>query len=300
VSWTIRPARSSDLDALADLLGSLNGDPEHRCLMMPESTPEIRKDFALFSEAPERHFVLAEDRDGLRGAMAIDWDREEHRGWVLGPFVPPVDWGALAAPLFRAGVDHLPPGIRQLDTYTDVANRRATTLFEQQGFTVYKRAEVYTAEPPDPLPPPPPQADLPADQEAAFLAPHAEAFPGAPEPGPRILARRSPERPLFALMENGRFRGYINLKVSEAPREGFVEFLAVAADARGKGHGRTLLQWGFGWCFTQQRLPRLGLVVDTDNAGARKLYESSGFTLLHEGIAMRRISEPAPRSSGSP
>jgi ribosomal protein S18 acetylase RimI-like enzyme len=268
--------------------------------MIPQTAAEIRKDFALFSEAPERHFVLAEEDGTLRGAMAIDWDREEKRGWVLGPFVPEADWPALAGPLFAAGIENLPPEIRQLDTYTDVANRRAIALYTAEGFTVYKRAEVYTAEPPDPLPPAPPAAELPPEQEAAFLALHAEAFPGAPEPGPRILARRSPERPLFALVEDGRFLGYINLRVNEAPREGFVEYLAVAANARGQGHGRKLLEWGLGWCFTGHGLPSLGLLVDTANTGARHLYESVGFTLLHEGLSMRRFSEPAPRSSGSP
>lgn len=289
--FRVRPATAADLDAVAALVARWNARPASRCLMLPETAEDVRRDMKAFPEAPERHFVVAERGGELAGVAACDWDLEENRGWVMGPFVDPARWEAMAPELFRALLAALPPEVRWLDTYTDVANTRAYALYRASGFVDYKQAEVWEAARPaeDVVAGFPAGAALPPEHEAAFLALHNASFPSTHEPGPRLLARRDAEHALFgAATADGGFAGYIAVKIDDAPRQGFVDYLAVAPEARKHGHGRALLQAALRWAFLEHGVSRVGLIVENQNLGARALYESSGFRLVSSGVSTRK------------
>lgn len=286
----VRRATAADLDALAAFVARLNARPEVRCLMLPETAEDIRGDMNAFPEPAERHFVLAEEGGGLVGAAACDWDREEKRGWVVGPFVAPARWDAVAPALLEALGGLLPPEVRKLDTYTDVANERAYALYRATGYVDYKRAEVWVAERPEAgvLASFAPGTGLPPEHEPAFLVLHEASFPATPEPGHRLLATRDAEHVLYGAADGAAFAGYIAIHLTDSPREGFVSYLAVEPSARKRGHGRALLQAALRWAFLEHQVPRVSLIVENQNLGARRLYESSGFRLVSSGLSTRR------------
>jgi len=287
----LRRAAAADLDRVAAFVAAWNARPESRCLMVPETAKDVRGDMKILPGPPERHFVLAEAGGELVGVAAADWDREENRGWVMGPFTDPARWESLAPRLMEALLASLPPEVRWLDTYTDLANTRAYTLYRASGFLDHKRAEVWEAKRPaeNVVAGFPAGTALPPDHEPAFLALHDLAFPATHEPGPRLLAYRDAEHAVFAAAAgDGTFAGYIAVKIDDAPRQGFVDYLAVAPSARQQGHGRRLLQTALRWAFLEHGVSKTGLILENQNLGARALYESSGFRLLSSGISTRK------------
>lgn len=292
----IRRAEASDLDRLARFLAPINARPEHRCLMLPGTVPDIRGDMDEFTEPAHTHFVLAEVAGDLVGAAACDWDREEGRGWVMGPFTDDAH-AALRGPLFDALEEILPESVGWLDTFTDVADTESHAFYLSRGFTLYKESRIYTAVRDEYAPGPGARESwrsvelLGPAHESQFLDLHRETFPYAPEPGPRLLARRDEQTPIFVLTRGERLLGYLAAKLNETPEEGYVDYLAVRSDERGRGHGHRLLEVALLWIFDAMEMPRASLVVEDANFGARRLYESVGFRLRHEAVSTRRRPE---------
>ncbi len=123
----------------------------------------------------------------------------------------------------------------------------------------------------------------------AFGRLHAETFPtGASTPADDLLAGRDDEHAIFAAADGLRLLGYICVSVNRAPREGFIDYLAVKPSARGRGIGARLLQTALRWTFETQDLPQAALCVSEWRGGARRLYEQAGFALTASGIGARR------------
>jgi ribosomal protein S18 acetylase RimI-like enzyme len=68
-------------------------------------------------------------------------------------------------------------------------------------------------------------------------------------------------------------------------RQAFVAYVAVRAEDRGRGVGRTLIQAAIAEG-QRRNLPHISLMVSANNAAARTLYESEQF--LHDRILMIR------------
>ncbi len=130
---------------------------------------------------------------------------------------------------------------------------------------------------------------LRAAHEIGFARLHAETFPAsASTPPGDLLAARDDEHAVFAATDGLRLLGYVCVSVNHAPREGFIEYLAVRSSARGRGIGASLLQTAMRWTFEERRLPQAALCVSEWRGNARRLYESAGFRLQASGIAARR------------
>jgi GNAT superfamily N-acetyltransferase len=70
------------------------------------------------------------------------------------------------------------------------------------------------------------------------------------------------------------------------PRETFIYDIEVAAERRGKGYGRGLLEAGERWC-AEHEVTILKLHVFGFNTTAIKLYESSGYETTNINMAKR-------------
>lgn len=95
----------------------------------------------------------------------------------------------------------------------------------------------------------------------------------------------------------GRVRGYAGLRLPEGATDADVQTIALAADARGGGRGRALLESLLAEA-ARRGVREVFLDVRDDNAVAQRLYESEGFTAIGrrpnyyaaegvDGIAMR-------------
>ena len=206
----------------------------------------------------------------------------------MGPFVDSPS-ETLWEQLFDAMEEIIPAPIKMLDTYTDIANTEAYAFYIARGFSEYKRAQIFTAtRPAPPLAPIPPPEHVGPAHESQFLKLHGENFPNAPDTGPSLLATAENDRPVFMISEGSKLIGYLAAHLSDAPEEGFVNYLAVVPEARGQGHGRRLLRTALHWFFADKGMPQASLIVENANVGARHLYESAGFELKFTGVATRR------------
>ncbi|WP_198369063.1 GNAT family N-acetyltransferase [Roseomonas rosulenta] len=134
-------------------------------------------------------------------------------------------------------------------------------------------------------------ADLPAI--VALLADDmlgtAREAPGDPAYVAAFAAIEADPNQFLAVAEqDGRVVGCLQLSFipglsHRGAWRGQVESVRIAADQRGSGLGRRMLDWAIGQC--RDRGCRLvQLTTDKSRAEARRFYESLGFVASHEGM----------------
>ncbi len=142
----VRPASVGDIPALARFAAAHNADPRQRCLFLGESIPEIESDFDdRFAGAPEEGFVLAENGDGIVGAMGCAVDAATLRGWLAGPWVASDPFDETAVALFTALRERLGRRVALFDAFVDAEAAQVIRFYTEQGFRARKRAHIYTA-----------------------------------------------------------------------------------------------------------------------------------------------------------
>ncbi len=285
---TLRPARSGDLDAVSRLVGRVNALPDHRSLMMDETVDGVRQNLEEFDAPWESRFVIAETGSGIVGAAGVEWTLANRRGRLFGPFVDAASGGREFAGLLAAVEALVPPGIDTLDAFIDQAAAIARRGLEAGAFEEIRRVLVYTA----PLPGraatlAEPGRDLSPEHEDAFLDLHRTCFPDSYTEGGALLASRGEAGRILMTAEGPRFTGYLAASLEEGPSEGFVQYLGVAPDRRGRGLGRRLLAQALRW-FQESGMPQASLTVEDRNTGARGLYESVGFSVFRSGVVLRK------------
>jgi ribosomal protein S18 acetylase RimI-like enzyme len=70
---------------------------------------------------------------------------------------------------------------------------------------------------------------------------------------------------------------------------GWVYYLAVSAEARGRGYGRTMMAATEAW-LVERGIPKLNLMVRGDNAAARGFYAAVGYGPDDVVVLSRRLS----------
>lgn len=301
----VRPAGPGDGGAVARLFARLNATAETRCLHAgggSTNPADVRRGLT-----GEETFVLAERvADGETvGAVGV----LPTTGALWGPSVVQQPGGnaggdrEVAATLAQELLRRFPPaaaGTRtwRLDAFPDELNHAARTALRDRGFREGQRTHVFVA----------PRREMVRDEVSgpfgeplrerhvtAFARLHAETFPTDPTEGAdaeALLAARGEERRIFVVPDASGLRllGYVCASVGRAPREGFVDFLAVRESTRGRGVGGRLLRTALRWFFDELRLPQAALCLSDWRAGrggARRLYEREGFTLRFTGVGMR-------------
>ncbi len=285
---TIRPARSGDLGEVSRLVGRLNALPEQRSLMLDETVDGVRKNLEEFDDPWESRFVVSEIGSGITGAAGAEWTLANRRGRLFGPFVEAEPAGPAFGGLLTAAVALIPPGIDTLDAFIDHAAVIARRGLEAGAFEEIRRVLIYTAPLPGRNPTPvEPGRDLSPEHEKAFLELHRLCFPDSYTEGRTLLASRDERSRILMATEGPRLSGYLAANLEEGPSEGFVQYLGVAPDLRGRGLGRRLLAQSLRW-FRETGMPQASLTVEDKNTGARGLYESVGFSVFRSGVVLRK------------
>jgi ribosomal protein S18 acetylase RimI-like enzyme len=242
--------------------------------------------------------------------IGCEMDAALSRAWLRGPL-----WAGDAPPppgllesLLQALAAGL-PAIRCLDAFPAEDEPVLNALYERSGFRrlgVHRVMEAALAPVPAPAGPsadqplrlqPPARirraeaADLPA-----LLALHECLFPnGYLKPGDMADALQHPGRRVLAGLDaDQRLVGYLHAKDEPEPPEVYIDYLGVAADARGRGVGQALLAEALAWGRALGR-PRASLTVREDRSSALSLYERSGFRQVSAGVHWRLERDtPAP------
>jgi ribosomal protein S18 acetylase RimI-like enzyme len=287
-SLEIRRARQEERAEMARLIAQQNQTPELQCLHSGEGEESILQTMLKWDKVSEICFAVAVQDGRLVGVHGAEFDEELARGWLWGPFVLTGDWSAVAAALLAKLLDLLPPAVRRLDFFVDERNQRALRFYLGQGFSSIRTSHVYVARGPAVLlTPPEPCQPLVEGQADAFRALHDSIFPKTYYTGQDILGQLDGDHQVFVCGKGEDLWGYIYAIVDEGG-EGYVEFLGVRADMRGRGLGQRLLLTALDWLFAAKNVAQVGLTVSDDQVHARSLYEKAGFRIKFTGLSARK------------
>jgi ribosomal protein S18 acetylase RimI-like enzyme len=242
--------------------------------------------------ADEGHYCVARRGDTIVGVAGAEFDAALGRAWLRGPLVAAgEDFGYLAGLLLDALCSHLPPGVDRHDAFVSARCDEALRFYRDRGFGADAGHDEFT------LHATPAPYAVNAGLELVLPDPawrdavgglHQAEFPGGYATADALFAPPAADRFTRIALVGGSPAGYVHAHFDAQWQEGYVDFLAVAPWARGRGLGRALLQAATDWSFRPMRARAVTLTVRADREAARALYLSAGFTCVRRGIGLRR------------
>ena len=292
-----------ELAAVVEFVAPLNVKAEHRIGYLGDKPEEITQELLEYRAID--HAFVARQNGELVGFLAVDVDDELDRSYLIGPFVNhqsvvspsrPRDehWDEVANRLVSECLAIIPDNTTaQIEMFFDRSNDNISKLGHSLGFRTYKDVRTFrfdrsgfvkiergTASPAE------------ARLHPSLVELHDRTFPNTHLPGTRMIEGLGQYKACFVRAESDEVVGYIYLEVDDTTGSASLEFLGTAERARGRGIGADLVRTGLRWMFGFDSVSETWLVVDEDNAGARRLYERLGWTEVHRLTSMRRSGRP--------
>lgn len=292
---SISPPTPDQLGTALDLISAAQQDPRTACAYVGTEREGVRAELEDLTP-PWGETARVAVRDGeVIGVVAVDWDEETGRSWVQGPWVADGEtWADIARPLLDAVLAQVPGGIDDHEISGDPVNAGLAALADDLGWhrssvnIAYEATSDEGWPEPQPAPSPTPRRATPDDVEA-LAALHTEAFPGTYATGRQLV--EDDERITLVLDgDAGELLGYASAEV-QADGAGYLDFIAIAPQARGRGLSKMLLA-AIGRAVLAAADGTISLTVKDDNAPAIALYESFGFTRAAVLVGYR--SRPYP------
>jgi ribosomal protein S18 acetylase RimI-like enzyme len=305
--YQIRPARDSDLDEVLALLERLQSMPEHHIGYHGETRAELTEELTE-THWPAATLLAVDDADRVHGVLTADIDTTLGRVWWHGPFVdvpadhPAADriWDRTADALYDRARE-LPnlKDIADSELFGDVANRRLAQFAGRHGYgdgtytSVVALAGVdlvrMIGSVPDTVDgvevlefPTPPTDSVAA---AALIRLHDECFPDTYLSAAQLLSGEG-DRTVVVAKAGGRVVGYAAGRMQQL--EYYLDFVAVAADYRGRGIGGPLIT------LLVQRLadrngerPKVIATVFGTNTSSQRMLRKLGFSTFLELVGYR-------------
>jgi ribosomal protein S18 acetylase RimI-like enzyme len=281
-----------DLAAVVEFIASQNDKAEHRIGYLGDTPDEIARELLEYG-AIDLAF-MARQNGQLVGFMAIDVDEELDRSYLIGPWVDAGEWDEIADSLVHECLANVPDNATgQLEMFFDIANDNVSGLGRTLGFETYKDVRTLRFDRPD-LNNVAPGTAIPVEprHHESVMELHDRTFPNTHLPGARLLEGLGENKACFVRSESDEVVGYIYLEVDITTGSASLEFLGTSEHARRRGIAADLIQTGLHWVFGFESVSETWLVVDEDNAGARRLYERLGWTEVHRLTSMRRAGRP--------
>jgi ribosomal protein S18 acetylase RimI-like enzyme len=282
----------AELDEVVAFIAAQQARLDRRCTYVGLEADGIRAELDALTPAwAETVRTVADREGGLRGVVVVEWDEALGRSWILGPWVSDDDtaWRATAPVLLDAALDQLPDDITRHEVCGDVSHGLLAELAAGRG---WHRSEVNHALVADRAtieawPDRPAGDDLrPATaNDLEFIRPlHDAEFPDTYASADQLLAADG-EDDWVVLVDEAR-TGYAAGKV-QPDGEGYIDFVAVHPDARGRGIGRRLVVALGQDLLAACRSGRVNLTVAERRTDARALYERLGFRTDESFVAHR-------------
>jgi len=281
---TITPVPADALDEVLDLIAAQQADLSRGTTMLGDERVGIAAELDDLEPAWASTVRVAREDGRVVAASLVEWDEENARAWLFGPWVAGGDdaWARWARPLVDAALGQLPAGIDRVELAGDVSNVRMAALAEELGWPAGEVSHVYAAPAPAAAGWPDPVLTIrpatAADRETIRPV-HDQEFP-ATYAGMERLLPDEPDGKFHVLLaeEGSRFLGYAAGRV-QPDGAGYLDYLAVPDAARGHGAGRDLLVAIGRYLVDAAPHHDVNLTVQDHRAPARRLYESLGFEL---------------------
>ena len=288
----VRPATKDDLDAMAELFGSV----EEAVTGRPSRLDAIAVEGWLQTVAFETNtWFFEEAGQFVAAAFAQCFGK---RGNCAGA-VRPSAWGrGLGAMLVETMEQRLiDEGANRTHTWAVAGDQAAEALFERRGYREARRfwemAVEFETETPEPSVPVEPYTDGDAEAfHAALEESFAEHWEHEPESfdawWERQRRRENFDTSLWFVVRDGAEIAGV-ARCEARPPAGWVGALGVRRPWRGRGYGRALLQHSFRE-FQRRGYTRAALGVDASNeTGATHLYDSVGMPPEQEMVVWEKV-----------
>jgi ribosomal protein S18 acetylase RimI-like enzyme len=303
--WNVQPERvgPDELDEVVAFVAAQQARPERSITYVGTEAAGIRAELDGLAPPWATTARVVRAAAGVTGAVAVEWDGELGRAWILGPWVAGDDdaWSAGAGPLLDAALAQPPPAVTRYELCGDVAHRGLAALAAGRGWSptevnhvlVVDAATAGTWAPDDggagPLRPAGP------DDTAGIAALHDVEFPDSYASARQLVDGQGDGSRTVLVADDGRggVAGYAAGEVHD-DGEGYVDFVVVAPAARGTGLGRRLMVGLTRRLLDRAPLDRVALTVQDHRRPARALYERLGFRSDGSIVAYRSWTPDQP------
>jgi ribosomal protein S18 acetylase RimI-like enzyme len=280
----VRPAAPTELPAIARLVAAQQQDPARHIGYLASDEHAIAVQLAELEPAGLGSTVVAVDGDQVVGVLAAEWDDDPPRVWWHGPVVAPgPGWQAVADVLDAACRRLLPATVHEEEYAPDGRHEELATFAARHGAVAGEGSVVLGRQLADAEDGPTaagPVLDgielrpFAASDRSAVATLHDALFPDTHTRGHRL--DEGADRLVWVAVRDGEVVGYVAAERQE-DGEGYVDYLGVAATARGGGLGTVLVATA---CAQLRRrgCRSVHLTVRASNLAARRVYARCGFT----------------------
>lgn len=238
-------------------------------------------------DVPWRESLRVALRDGqVVAAVLVEHDEETGRSWVHGPWAADDRaWDEHAGALLDAAIAQTPETVDDHEVSAAPAHQQLAALAQARGWHRSQVNIAYVARSDAGWPEPSPHARPAAPQDLPALAViHEEAFPGTYATARQLVEDEG--RTTVVLEQDGEVVGYASAEV-QADGEGYLDFIALAPQARGQGLAGALLARIGRDVLAASAAASVNLTVTQDNRPAVRLYEAFGFVRDAELVGYR-------------
>ncbi len=269
-------AEPSDLASIAALAASGQHRPDRHIAYFGDDAEAIASEIAEVADWPDATTVAREGSE-LVGWLLAETEEELHRVWWWGPVAPAGErWAPVADSLYEVTRARLDPAFVEEELAADDRHVELARFAERHGFLAEEASvllritldgidDVTSDDGCVPL------SDLDHDDVARL---HDRLFPGTHTTGRQLVAQDDHVR--LVAHDAARAVGYVSVEV-QAGGNGYIDFLGVDEQHRGRGLGRALVAGALA-ALAGRGIATADLTVRESNAAARGLYGSLGFT----------------------
>ena len=295
ISPDITPVRPDRIDEVLDLIAGEQAHPDRGTTMLGDTRDGIAAELGDVEPDWTQSVRTARENGRLVGAVVGDWDTELGRAWILGPWVRGGDeaWDRWARPLVESVLEQLPENVGDWEMAADVSHVRMARLGADFGLTPTETSHIYSVDAATVASWAGPTSDVrpgvAADREAIRPL-HDSEFPASYATVEHLL----PDSPdgkydVLVAMDGPTLLGYAAGRV-QADGEGYLDFIAVADVARGRGTGRDLMAAICRPLISASTTGQVHLTVQDKRTPAQRMYESLGFRRSLSIVGYRRTS----------
>lgn len=247
---TIQQALPDTFGEIAAFIHDRLQSPDTHCIHS-ETAPDragIEQEMRDLAATNEIVYLAARTPD-LVGVIGCEYDIDLGRGWLRGPIV---DWtdDTIARSLYTELRRLVPPEIKRFDTFLNERNPSGNMFYRSLDYIEMDRSHIYETSA---------ERVVVCESDCTVLAPHQHdslielhdtVFSRTFANGRELVDLQSRDKQVIVSASEGHVRGYTRT-IKENDAEGYIEYVGVRAEERGKGIGRQLLSKALGYLLTE-------------------------------------------------